>query len=274
MMPVSALASTGWIGFSKQVDTTDESDQQYHMADIAKASAHKYLTTYFDKALWDALNPNQKADLLGAFTMFYHQLCYDFAETALPDKVTRKKCMNYGGDMKNIFHHLIKCNLPDLIALFGPELADAVHSWYTAMDFANAGAIKTNDKYSAGSQQQKNLRDFVGVMRDGWLTSEQKELKTVASLFKDDTCDAEADIFNAVRPLMKGFDLFTGAKVRTVSSSAPPAYVTAKGNAGGVLCVVVESRKRRNNLNVAVLAGDHSGIDKEMRPICAQHALN
>jgi len=267
LMPVSAVASQafldshrGWGVFTSSVT--------YNVHRYARAAAVKYIADEIPWAERSSLTLQQRADLLGLFTVFFHHLVYAIvqdlpnADLGLPDGTTKK----------NLFQHMMKSNVDSIVKSLDPELADFIHEWRTGKNFDNHAAVRDNAhlrtmfRHIRNQLEKEADRDTVKAWGRNLVFNSARK-RTKLSVLRD-----YLHAFDALQDCQAYAGAVGNCETSPIGHRAPGAfYVGAGYPAAGALSLVVESRYETNGLTQAVMANNAQNMNAVISPYLFQH---
>jgi len=234
----------------------------------ARAAAVKYIA---DEISWEersSLTLQQRADLLGLFTVFFHQMVYALVvdlphnQLGIPDDSTEK----------NLFQHMMKTNVHSIVKSLDPELADFIHEWRTAKNFDQAAAVRDNANLRTIFRHLRNQlekeadRETVKAWGRGLVFNSARK-RTKLSIMRD-----YLHAFDALQNCATYAGGVTNCISSPIGGRAPGAfYVGAAYPNAGALSIVVESRYAENGLTQAVAANNAQAMNAVVNPFLFQH---
>jgi hypothetical protein len=268
LMPLSGTASKHWLdGHGGKGVFWD--DARYKIARYSRRAAVNYLTNtrVFPAGELAALSDEHKADVLGVFHIFLHQFCYAFFAAA-----DQRRRLSIPNSPKNMFGHLIKTNIDQVVKKLDPETADFIFAWYSAANFA-AGTVGTNAPLNALFDA---LRDEL-INAEGTMANVAREVEDNDRVVRLDVLRRKVRAFDYTSDCCHGPRPHAVAADETCCTSpighrAPSAIRVGGGD--GVLSVVVESRYADNTVTAAVAANNAEGIDTALAGFLKQHTWN
>jgi len=226
---------------------------------------------------------------LGLFTVFFYQWNFHLGAGSPANTMA-----DLDDDTpKNWYAQLIKTDLHTITKALSLSAAEAVAEWYAGKQFASGDTWNPTDSHSTTKNNgAKNARKFLEFLRRGWTEkSTNQHIKAWGAKYqnvKNEGNDVKTqwrkrknDKLNELKGFLRGFDA-TGTTAPRLTAADPPTPAM-RIDPGGVLAVVVESRKLHTDMNAWFQDGmnddntetqSSNAMFTAMQPLCKQRSWN